>query len=260
MTDTSHRSDARILQRRTLEHDHRRLKQFVEPGMSVLDVGCGTGAITAGIARVVGRSGRVVGVDRDAPLLQQARLQHGNVPHLEFLQADATALPFAGEFDVVTAARTLQWVPDSGTAVACMRDALRPGGTLVVLDYNHARNRWNPLPPRAFLHFYESFLAWRESLGLDNEIADHLPEQFAAARLQDVRSSCEDEVTRRGDSDFEQRTSLWSEVIETLRTRLADAGFCTEEESREALDSYGPWVREELAEQTLELRVIVGRR
>ena len=44
-----HTSDARILDRRTLERDHRRLAELLKPGMAVLDVGCGTGAITAGL-------------------------------------------------------------------------------------------------------------------------------------------------------------------------------------------------------------------
>ena len=51
MSIQTHRSDPQVLNRRTLEIDHRVLAGVLRPGMSVLDVGCGTGAITAGIAR-----------------------------------------------------------------------------------------------------------------------------------------------------------------------------------------------------------------
>ena len=61
MSQQSHRSSPRVLGRRTLEVDHRRLPAYLCSGASVLDVGCGTEAITAGIARQVGHFGGSVG-------------------------------------------------------------------------------------------------------------------------------------------------------------------------------------------------------
>ena len=78
----THRSDPRILDRRTLQRDHRLLAALLRPGMAVLDVGCGTGAITAGIANAVGDSGYVVGVDRDGALLELARAAHGAIANV----------------------------------------------------------------------------------------------------------------------------------------------------------------------------------
>jgi ubiquinone/menaquinone biosynthesis C-methylase UbiE len=77
----AHRSDPRILGRRTLERHHRALAAILRPGLSVLDVGCGTGAITAGIARAVAPAGRVVGMDRDESLLDIARREHEAIPN-----------------------------------------------------------------------------------------------------------------------------------------------------------------------------------
>src|SRR4051812_12968256 len=117
MSEQSHRSDPHVLNRRTVERDHRVLAAMLRPGMSVLDVGCGTGAITGGIARAVGESGRVLGVDRDESLLEVARREHSSV---EFVRGDALELPYDSEFDIVTAARALQWIADPARAVACM--------------------------------------------------------------------------------------------------------------------------------------------
>src|SRR5438309_11684352 len=110
MPAQSHRSDPRILGRRTLERDHRCLAELLRPGLLVLDVGCGSGAITAGIAKAVGPHGSVLGIDRDPALLELARTEYAMLPNLQFECGDATALQFEARFDVVTAARTLQWI------------------------------------------------------------------------------------------------------------------------------------------------------
>src|SRR5260370_11588231 len=126
MPAQSHRSDPKILRRRSLQHDHRCLAKLLRPGLSLLDVGCGTGAITAGIAEVVGPNGCVIGVDRDAALLELAREEHAAFPHLRFELGDATNLNFRSQFDIVTAARTLQWIAEPILAVANMKKAAKP--------------------------------------------------------------------------------------------------------------------------------------
>ena len=55
------RFETRLPARRTLERDHGHLARMLRPGISVLDVGCANGAITAGIAEAVGPDGTVVG-------------------------------------------------------------------------------------------------------------------------------------------------------------------------------------------------------
>ena len=64
----------------------------MQPGLSVLDIGCGTGAITSGIAKMVGPQGLVVGLDRDAALQEIARREHGHSPRLQFELGDAISL------------------------------------------------------------------------------------------------------------------------------------------------------------------------
>jgi len=258
MSAQAHQSDPKILDRRTLPDDHRMLAKLVRPGMAVLDVGCGTGAITAGIAEAVGPAGRVVGVDRDERNLSRARQEHGGTANLFFERADATELAYRAEFDIVTAARTLQWIADPGRAVAGMVRAAKPSGMLVVLDYNHTKNAWMPGPPAEFRVFYRAFLAWRQANGWDNEMADHLPGLFESAGLREIESFAQDEVVRRGDVDLEGRSALWSGVIDHVGTQIAGAGFCTEAECRVAGEVYAVWVRGALVEQRLAMRAVTG--
>src|SRR5262249_21602694 len=91
----------------------------------ILDVGCGTGHLTARIAAV---GAEVVGLDSSAEMLQQARAAYGN---LEIVQGDARAFSFAGPFDAVFSNAVLHWVPQADAVIHCVHDCLRPGGRFV---------------------------------------------------------------------------------------------------------------------------------
>src|SRR5262245_56932214 len=117
---------AAILDTRSLATAHRRLAQFLRPGLTVLDVGCGTGAITLGMAEAVAPDGLTVGLDIHAGLLAQAYRVHGSVPGLVFALGDVYNLPCRDICDVVTAARVLQWLASPLEALRAMRAATKP--------------------------------------------------------------------------------------------------------------------------------------
>jgi SAM-dependent methyltransferase len=256
VSQQTHRSSPQVLGRRTLECDHRSLVAHLFRGASVLDVGCGSGAITAGIARRVGPGGAVVGVDRDESLLALARAEHADLPNLSFEAADATALPYRARFDVVTAARTLQWISERERAVRSMTAAVKPGGVLVVLDYNHRDNSWRPAPPPEFALFYQAFLAWRAANGWDNGMADSLPGLFRDVGLAGVEIRVDDEVTQRGEAEFAQVAGIWSHVIDDAGPRIVAAGFLGEGERVAAAESYRDFVERQLEAQRLVLRTV----
>jgi SAM-dependent methyltransferase len=255
-----HQSDSRILNRRTLQHDHRYLAKLLRPGLSVLDVGFGTGAITVGIAESVGPEGHVIGIDRDQGHLETARREHQAVSNLRLELGDATSLAFQDQFDIVTAARTLQWISEPGVAIARMKEALKPSGMLVVLDYNLAANEWEPDPPSAFRDFYQAFLDWREANSWDNRMANHLPGLFQDARLIEIESHVQDEIAERGSPHFDRHANVWFWVIENLGEQLTKAGFLTGPQLQAAGNSYQPWAQTELVKQTLRMRTVVGIR
>ena len=101
-------------------------------GERVLDVACGTGALTRLLAAAVGPTGSVVGLDVNAEMLSVAAM---SVPdrHVEWRQASASELPFADTtFDLVTCQHGLQYFPDRAKALEEMRRVLREGGRLVL--------------------------------------------------------------------------------------------------------------------------------
>lgn len=121
------------------------------PGERVVDIGCGCGATTIALARLVGPTGRVLGVDVSAPMLARAaeRLEPGQP--VEFVRADATTHDFApGTFDLLFSRLGVMFFAEPARAFANLRRALRPGGRLVFCCFRTAReNPWMMVPLHA---------------------------------------------------------------------------------------------------------------
>ena len=250
----------RILNARSLQTAHRRLAALLRPGLTVLDVGCGTGAITRDIAAAVAPHGEVVGMDSNAALVDEAGRVHRDVPGLSFAAGSIYRLPFRAAFDVVNAARVLQWLADPLEALRMMVTATKPGGRVIVLDYNHEKIVWQPPPPPSMHAFYTAFLQWRVAAGMDNAIADRLAELCAQVGLVDIIATPQHEETRRSDPDFAVRLGLWAEVATTRGHQMVQDGVLTEAQRRAAEEEYRAWVHTSAASQHLYLLAIEGVR
>jgi SAM-dependent methyltransferase len=251
----------RFLELRTLESSHRRLAEILRPGMRVLDVGCGSGAITRGIAEAVGPTGRVLGIDPNAGLLARAQVPSEAVPQLEYRRTTIGELDVRERFDVVTAARVLQWLADPTDALERMVRATKSGGRVVVLDYDHTQIAWTPALPPDAQRFYGAFLAWRAEAGMDNRMAEHLPELFAAAGLVDVDVSPQHEVIESDDPEFAESGALWSQVAATRGHQLVADGALSEQARAEAERAFADWAAGPAPRrQAMHLVAVTGRR
>lgn len=95
-----------------------------------LDIGCGTGHVTAALAARLPR-GRVVAVDRSPSMLATgARWLTTRAPEVRLARVDASALPFTRAFDVVFSSATFHWVRDHAALFRSIVTVLRPGGRL----------------------------------------------------------------------------------------------------------------------------------
>ncbi len=112
------------------------------PGMRVVDLGCGTGELTADAhARLEARS--TLGVDSSPAMLEKAAPLAGN--GLSFVLGDIAHLEAPAEgYDLVLSNAALHWVPDHPTLLRRLRDLLAPGGQLAVqvpANQTHASHR-----------------------------------------------------------------------------------------------------------------------
>ena len=94
-------------------------------GERVLDLGCGTGTLTAEIAAC---GAQMVGVDRSFEMIEAARKKF---PAIQFEVSDARALPFSAEFDAVFSNAALHWIPEAGSVVEGVSRSLKRGGRFV---------------------------------------------------------------------------------------------------------------------------------
>ncbi len=109
----------------------------LQPGMAVLDVGCGPGRVTIPIAEQVGQQGEVVAMDIQAGMLHRAeeKARAANLTNIRFLQAAAGEGKLGrNHFDRSLLVTVLGEIPDREAALREIFDALKPGGILSVTE------------------------------------------------------------------------------------------------------------------------------
>jgi demethylmenaquinone methyltransferase/2-methoxy-6-polyprenyl-1,4-benzoquinol methylase len=105
-----------------------------QPGERILDIAAGTG--TSSVA-LTGTGALVVAADFSEGMINVGRRRHADNPLLEFVQADATALPFAdNEFDAVTISFGLRNVVEPKKALAEFYRVTKPGGRVVICEFS----------------------------------------------------------------------------------------------------------------------------
>lgn len=247
-----------VLDRRTVYHSNSNLLDIIKPGDTVLDVGCGSGAITAGIAELTGPAGQVTGIDPSDHLIEQARRHFSHLDNTSFEIADINTYQPGRKFNVITSARVLQWVNNPEQLIAKMSQLLEPGGRLTILDYNHEKISWEPEIPQSMQQFYKAFLQWRADAGMDNRIADNLAAIFRQQGLNNITVTDHSETTLRDSPEFEADLDIWAKVAETRGMQLLQDNYITDAARLAAIADYREWVRTAAGSMTLYLKAVTG--
>ena len=181
----------RFLDARTEIPGEARVKQLImnelrlRDGLAVLDVGSGTGTDTCEVARSVTPNGSVVGLDRSARMVEEARRRASELGlAAEFIEGDAAELPFPdATFDRSRAERVLAFLPDPAPAVRELVRVTRPDGLVVVSEIDTGTiflTGPDPGVPDTLLDALAS--------GIPNpRVGRQLHRQFVEAGLVDVR-------------------------------------------------------------------------
>jgi SAM-dependent methyltransferase len=194
-------------------------------GWACLDVGCGDGQVSVAMARIAGRSGRVVGFDIDLEALELARdaAQRAGVS-AEFVHADA-ARPIATEaFDLAYARLLLSHLVDPSAAVRAMCAEVRPGGAVAIEDLFVGTLRAVP-PAPALDRLQEVYCATVRFHGGDPTIGPRLCALLSASGLEDVR-----EKTVANSMGTVDDKLFLAQLVRNMRASILEARAATEDQ------------------------------
>ena len=198
----------------------------------VLDVGCGSGAVTRELARRVGSHGLAVGVDPSPALLAVARglaREAGVGDRVQFREGHALRLPFADRsFDAVVCVTVLSHVPNGEAAIPELVRVLRSGGRLGVFDLDTDMTAFTH-PDRALTR--RIVAAASDATAVDGWLVRRLPLLFQRAGVVDVRA--------RGFFPIETHLqSFYANMADRCAEIAAKTGVITELEGRRWLDAF----------------------
>lgn len=149
----------------------------LEPGDTVAEMGCGTGANVPELRERVGPEGRVVGLDITPEMLRAARRHPDRAgPGVDYLLADATRPPVRA-VDAVLGVFVAGVVPDPTAAVDAWCDCVRPGGRVALLNFQ----RSDSVPLNLAFEGFVRVSAPGARLSTDSQ-ADAFEARVAAAR------------------------------------------------------------------------------
>jgi ubiquinone/menaquinone biosynthesis C-methylase UbiE len=248
-THGHHDSVLRSHRWRTAANSAGYLLAHLRPGMSLLDVGCGPGTITADLARRLA-PGRVVGLDREARVIAEAAQlrEQDKLGNLQFGTGDAYALPVErGSFDVVHAHQVLQHLSDPVAALVEMRAVLRDDGLLAARDSDYGGFVWAPSHP-LLDRWRELYVEVCRRNGADAHAGRNLLAWVQAAGFREIRAGSST-WTFAEPSERTWWAELWAERV--TRSSLAEQaiayGLSTIEELRSVGGAWREWATHDAA-------------
>jgi len=196
--------------------------------MRVLDLGTGLGHVAFAVAELLGPGGTVVGVDQAAPLLSIAeqRRRAAGLEGVRFEEGDARGVRADAPFDAVVMRLLLFHLPDALDVVRRQLRALRPGGLVVLLDFDNGASRTDPP-----VELVARLLGWMErgfrSAGANPRIGTQLAPLLRAAGAEAVTTLG---IQGYFAHDDPRGPAMLAGVMRALAPRIVAEGIATEDE------------------------------
>ncbi len=179
-----------LLDRRNAETNAAHLMAHLEPGMRVLDLGCGPGTISLGLAKAV-EPGEMQGIDMEESQIEIARgaATAGGHRNAVFRTGDVTRLPYEdASFDAAHCHALLMHVPDTEAVLAEVQRVLKPGGLISAREMIGSSSFSEPAF-EVLADAWVTFSKLLEANGSHPEMGKELPRRFLEAGFSVVHGS-----------------------------------------------------------------------
>lgn len=200
----------------------------IPAGAACFDLGCGGGDVSRELARLVGPSGRVLGIDRDETTIAIARgeAEQEGLANVIFEVRDAVEWEPAESFDFVYARFLLTHLADPGALARRLRRRVRPGGAVVLEDIDFRGHFTEPDCPalRRYVALYSESVRRR---GADPNIGPRLPGLLREAGFSDVHMNLYQPAALVGDIKL-----LTCATLENIADAVLRDGLIGEEDLR----------------------------
>ena len=198
----------------------------IEPGMHCLDLGCGGGDVTFELANLVGKSGKVVGLELDEAIvkLTQEDCQKLNITNIELKIADAFSLDEENKYDLAYTRFLLTHLSDPQTVIEKMKAAVKPNALVAVEDIEFAGHFCYPRSS-AFDKYIELYQQVIQIKGGDSEIGVKLPKMFKKAGFEAVDFNLVQPTIMEGEGKL-----VASITLEKIRNAVLEQGMSSVDE------------------------------
>ncbi|MBI4238736.1 MAG: class I SAM-dependent methyltransferase [Deltaproteobacteria bacterium] len=201
------------------------IRAGLRPGMHCLDLGCGNGAISLRLFEILGPTGTVFGLDRDATniaIAQQQATQLAVGARAEFSAADV--MPgietMSRQFDLIYLRLLLSHLTAPATLLQRLRKHLKPGGTIAIEDVDFDGHRCAPACP-AFARYVALYKTVARQRGADATIGPKLEGMVRAAGYHDIEVSSVTPVFTTGEGKQMATLTLAAIAESAINSRLA---------------------------------------
>ena len=191
----------------------------LRPGWRCLEVGCGNGSISRWLSEEVSGGGHVVASDVDTSYLADLHASNLEVRRLNIL--DSTVERRA--YDLVTARAVLHHIQDRKRAIRNMLAALKPGGLLLCIEPDFLPATASE--PPSLRNFWEAWLKWSSSVGIDYFLGRKMPELLAHSGVERVGAEGTTAIYNGGSP----WAKYWLETVNELRPKLVESRFLNEQ-------------------------------
>ena len=185
----------KLLRRRSAEISAAHLLPHLEPGLRVLDFGCGPGTISMGLAKAV-EPGELHGIDMEGSQIEiaQTAASAGRHDNTVFLKGDIASLPYQDDyFDVAHCHAVLMHVPDTQAVLKEVQRVLKPGGRISSREMIGASSFLEP-EPEDLGGAWEAFRKLIQLNGGHPEMGKELKRVLVEAGFQDIEASASFEL------------------------------------------------------------------